>query len=244
MGCRLRATSLQQPVPSNQSLVIHRYPKASCVVPEVIVVDAEIQTSTGPHPNRALVVADEEVLSALADAADERCRRPARDRAAVITRRVRFALGTVLTIRSPAHAASRAEIQHLAGADVDARVLPRRPRIDAHVAFAQPRRPAAAGIVALTIAVAITISIAIEAIAGTIGVAIELDAYDVIPIEPQAFAAAERPPLPVELDHLVAHADERAFDAPSVAQHERIGAKRHRPGGHTQSNDHRPATGD
>src|SRR5438132_11744152 len=111
MGCRLRATNPSNQPANNQSLVIHRYPKASCVVPEVIVVDAEIQTSTGPHPNRAIVVADEEVLSALADAADERCRRPARDRAAAITRRVRFRVGHGLEVPCPADSARRVAIQ-------------------------------------------------------------------------------------------------------------------------------------
>src|SRR5262249_22767447 len=118
--------------------VIHRYAKASAVVLEVIVVHAQIQPSRRSHPDGAVIVADEEVIVGIANPADQRRRRPARNRPGVVARRVPFAGWTVLPIRSPANTAASRKVQRLTGANVDAGIFPTQPRVDADLALPKP----------------------------------------------------------------------------------------------------------
>src|SRR5262249_58677825 len=103
----------QSSPPAPAASVIHRHAKRAAVVPQEVVVDPKKQSPRRPHPDRALVVADEEDVVRVADPSDEPCAGTVGKRPPVIVRRVALARRTVLTAGPPAHAAGRREVDDL-----------------------------------------------------------------------------------------------------------------------------------
>src|SRR4051812_2413418 len=190
---------------ADRPLVVNSDAKRAGVVLEIVVIDPQKQSPALAHADRVRVVADEEVVVAIADAADERRRRPARDRPAVVARRAMLAARTILPSRSPAHAARRAHINCLPGADADSGVGPSLSGADVDIALPHAARSAAAGLAVIASMIART------------GFG-ELDPRHLIALDPHPLTAEESA-LPFELDDAVADRDQLALHAPSVAHH-------------------------
>src|SRR5262249_47910908 len=132
--------------------VVHGDAEGAAVVVQEIVVDREKQPAAAPHPERTLVVADEERIAGFADPANARRRRTAGNRPPGAVRRGVLSFRAVLAPGPPSNFAARGKIQRLPRPHVDAGVGPTRRGVNREIVLPKARRPARSAVLTATIA--------------------------------------------------------------------------------------------
>src|SRR5262249_42674464 len=151
----------------------------------------------------AAFVTDEKVITGSSDTANKRCARTVRHRPGRIIGRVRFAIRTGMTIRSPADFAARLEIDVLPRCHINPRIGPGCTGYHHNLLLAQTTRPASLKRLSRFVSFEST----------------KLDSYDLIPIDPPE-APAEAGFL--EFDDAILKRDQLTWDTTSVAKYERV----------------------